>query len=179
MLRNLPFLVLHLPGAVGKAEHHFKTAVRLADRIGALGVKAQACFDLGRLYRFQRKDNLAEPLIKESMALFDKLHELGNTIILVTHEDDSVMETDEDEERYIPPMRGHFYASVYFREEASLVSEAVARPVDVGSIVSCGVFDEELAHRHAVANGRRRKQSRRFAGTQLLDTEPERSLCTL
>jgi tetratricopeptide (TPR) repeat protein len=73
ILRNLPFLVLHLPGAAKKAEHHFKTAVRTADRIGALGINAQACLELGRLYRFQRKYRLAEPLIEESLALFGKL----------------------------------------------------------------------------------------------------------
>jgi class 3 adenylate cyclase/tetratricopeptide (TPR) repeat protein len=73
LLRNMPFLVWHLPGAAGKAEHHFKTAVRLADRIGALGLKAQACLDLGRLYRSRRKNELAEPLIRQSMGLFGKL----------------------------------------------------------------------------------------------------------
>jgi class 3 adenylate cyclase/tetratricopeptide (TPR) repeat protein len=73
LLRNLPFLVLHLPGAAGKAEDHFKTAVRLTDRIGALGVKAQACLDLGRLYKHRRQYDMAEPLIRQSVALFDKL----------------------------------------------------------------------------------------------------------
>ena len=73
LLRNLPFLVWHLPGAAGKAERHFKKAVRTADRIGALGVKAQACLDLGRLYTFKRKYDLAEPLIRQSMALFGQL----------------------------------------------------------------------------------------------------------
>jgi tetratricopeptide (TPR) repeat protein len=73
LLRNLPFLVWHLPGAALKAEHHFKKAVRAADRIGALGVKAQVCLDLGRLYTRKRKYGLAESLIKESMALFGQL----------------------------------------------------------------------------------------------------------
>jgi class 3 adenylate cyclase/tetratricopeptide (TPR) repeat protein len=73
MLRNFPFLILHLPKASGKAEYHFKTAIRLADRIEALGVKAQACLDLGRLYKYRRQYDLAEPLIRQSVALFDKL----------------------------------------------------------------------------------------------------------
>lgn len=73
LLRNLPFLVWHLPGAAGRAEHHFKTAARLADRIGALGTKARACLDLGRLYKFRRKNDLAIPLFRQSMELFDKL----------------------------------------------------------------------------------------------------------
>ncbi len=73
MLKNLTFFVLNLPGAAGNAEHHFKTAVRLADRIGALGVKAQACLDLGRLYKYRRQYDLAEQSIRQSMALFDKL----------------------------------------------------------------------------------------------------------
>ena len=59
--------------ASGKAEYHFKTAIRLADRIEALGVKAQACLDLGRLYKYRRQYDLAEPLIRQSVALYDKL----------------------------------------------------------------------------------------------------------
>jgi len=73
LLRNLPFLLWHLPGAAGNAEHHLKTAVRLADQIGALGIKAQACLDLGRLYKSRRKNDLAKPLLKESSTLFEKL----------------------------------------------------------------------------------------------------------
>ena len=73
MLRNLPFLILNLPRAAEKAEYHFKAAVRLADRIDALGVKAQACLDLGQLYKFRRKYGVAKLLIRKSMTLFDKL----------------------------------------------------------------------------------------------------------
>ncbi|WP_155313417.1 adenylate/guanylate cyclase domain-containing protein [Desulfosarcina ovata] len=72
-LKNLWFFLSHRPRAAKQAETHFKAAVRIAERIGALGMKAQACLNLGRLYRVRRKDDLAEPLVRESLALFERL----------------------------------------------------------------------------------------------------------
>lgn len=73
VVKNLPFLVAHLPRAARHAEHHFKEAIRIADRINALGIKGQASLDLGRLYQAKRRSDLSMPLIKESIDLFKQL----------------------------------------------------------------------------------------------------------
>ena len=73
MLKNLPFLALHLPRAAKKAEDHFKTAIQMAGRIDALGIKGQASLELGRLYQSKGRHDLAVPLIKKSLVLFEQL----------------------------------------------------------------------------------------------------------
>lgn len=72
-MKNLPFLVTHLPRAAKHAEHHFNVAIRIAGQINAMGIKAQAFLDLGRLYQSQKRYDLAAELIKESIALFKQL----------------------------------------------------------------------------------------------------------
>ncbi len=73
VFKNLPFFAIYLPRAAKHAEHHFITAIRIAGRTNALGIKGQSSLDLGRLYQSQRRNRLAIPLIKESIALFELL----------------------------------------------------------------------------------------------------------
>lgn len=73
VVRNLPFLVAHLPRAATHVERHLKTAIRIAGQINATGIKGQAFLDLARLYRFQKRNDLAVPLFKESIRLFERL----------------------------------------------------------------------------------------------------------
>ncbi len=73
VLKNLPFLLVYLPRAAKHAEHHFKTAIRMAGQTNALGIKGQASLDLGRLYQTRKRKHLAVPLIKESIGLFEQL----------------------------------------------------------------------------------------------------------
>ncbi len=73
VLKNLPFLVVHVPRAAKYAEHHFKAAIRMAGQIKALGIKGQASLDLGRLFQSPKRNDLAIPLIKESIALVEQL----------------------------------------------------------------------------------------------------------
>jgi class 3 adenylate cyclase/tetratricopeptide (TPR) repeat protein len=73
VVRNLPFLVTHLPKATGRAQHHLSEAIRMAGDIGALGIKAQASFDLGRLHQARGIYDSAADLIKESRDLFKRL----------------------------------------------------------------------------------------------------------
>jgi class 3 adenylate cyclase/tetratricopeptide (TPR) repeat protein len=73
VLKNLPFLMLHLPRAGKHAERHLKTAIRIGDQIKAMGVKGQACLALGRLYHHRGKNDLAARLIKESISQFKQL----------------------------------------------------------------------------------------------------------
>ena len=73
LLKNIPFLVAHLPRAARHAEYHFEAAIRIAGQINAIGVKGQAALDLGRLHQAKKRNHLALPLIKESIALFEQL----------------------------------------------------------------------------------------------------------
>ena len=73
VVKNLPFFVVHLPRAAKHAEHHFKAAIRMAGQINALGIKGQASFDLARLYQAKNRNDLAAPLFKQSIALFEQL----------------------------------------------------------------------------------------------------------
>jgi class 3 adenylate cyclase/tetratricopeptide (TPR) repeat protein len=73
VVKNLPFLVTHLPWAEKHAERHFNVAIRIAGQINALGIKGQALLDLGRLYCSRNRNDLAVQLIKESIALFKQL----------------------------------------------------------------------------------------------------------
>ena len=72
-IKNLPFFVVHLPLAAKHAEYHFKAAIRIAEQINAMGIKGQASLELGRLYQVNKRNDLAAPLIKESLALFEQL----------------------------------------------------------------------------------------------------------
>jgi class 3 adenylate cyclase/tetratricopeptide (TPR) repeat protein len=73
VMKNLPFLFAHLSRAAKHAEHHFNVAIRIAGQINAMGIKAQAFLDLGRLYRSQKRYDLAAELISESIVLFKQL----------------------------------------------------------------------------------------------------------
>ncbi|WP_155319866.1 adenylate/guanylate cyclase domain-containing protein [Desulfosarcina alkanivorans] len=90
VLKNLSFFLVNLPRAARHAEHHFKTAIRIASQINAMGIKGQACLDLGRLYLSRKNHDLALPLIKESIALFKQLgadsHQQRATAVLNTVE---------------------------------------------------------------------------------------------
>ncbi len=73
VLINLPFFAVYLPQAARKAEFHLNTAIRMAGRIHALGIKGQALFELGRLHQTKGRHDLAVALIKQSMGLFEQL----------------------------------------------------------------------------------------------------------
>ena len=78
LVKNISFLVAHLPWSARYAENHFKAAIRIAEQINANGVKGQALFDLGRLYHAKKREHLALPLIKESIVLFEQLGASGH-----------------------------------------------------------------------------------------------------
>jgi hypothetical protein len=74
ILKNAPFFLINIPLAARKAERHLRTAIRMADRINALGVKGQASFELARLYLHQGQNHLAVELIERCIALFGQLN---------------------------------------------------------------------------------------------------------
>jgi class 3 adenylate cyclase/tetratricopeptide (TPR) repeat protein len=70
ILKNLPFLIRHLPFASRKAEINFKQAVRMAESIGAMGVAGQIYFDLAQLYTARKKQALAKASVERCISIF-------------------------------------------------------------------------------------------------------------
>jgi hypothetical protein len=59
LIKNLGFVVKHVPFAATKAEDQFNKAIKVANEIGARGIMRQACLDLGILYK-EKKDPLRQ-----------------------------------------------------------------------------------------------------------------------
>jgi class 3 adenylate cyclase/tetratricopeptide (TPR) repeat protein len=72
-VKNLSFFLTRLPLAAKLAENQFNAVIRGADRIDAIGLKALALRDMGRLYRLRKRNGRCVSLIKESMTLFEQV----------------------------------------------------------------------------------------------------------
>jgi len=77
IFRNIGFLIQHLPFAERKAVLHLKTTINLAEEIGAKGVMAQACFDLGLCYKHQKRMDQARRYIDRAIKIFNKCKAKG------------------------------------------------------------------------------------------------------
>jgi len=71
ILRNIGFLIKHLPFAKTKAENHLKKTIVLADEIGAKNIKGQAMLDLGRLYRHKKRKEEARDFLMQAVEVFE------------------------------------------------------------------------------------------------------------
>jgi class 3 adenylate cyclase/tetratricopeptide (TPR) repeat protein/energy-coupling factor transporter ATP-binding protein EcfA2 len=71
ILRNIGFLIKHLPFAKTKAESHFKKTILLADEIGAKNFKGLALFDLGQLYRHKKRKEEAREFLMQAIEVFE------------------------------------------------------------------------------------------------------------
>lgn len=72
LLKNTFFFIKNAPFAAKKAETLFLETIDISKQISAFGIQAQACYDLGLLYKAKRKPDLAKHYILESIALFKK-----------------------------------------------------------------------------------------------------------
>ena len=70
ILKNLPFLIRHLPFASRKAEMNFKQTLVEAEAIGAMGIAGQIYFDLAQLYAARGKRALAKDACDRCIAIF-------------------------------------------------------------------------------------------------------------
>ncbi len=72
ILKNSLFFIKNAPFAARKAEALFLETIEISKQISASGIRAQACYDLGRLYRAKKKPELAEQYLSKSIDLFEK-----------------------------------------------------------------------------------------------------------
>jgi len=70
IFKNIGFLIMHLPFAAKKAEHHLKRTANLADEIGAKGIKAQALLDLGRFYKAKNRKDESRRSLTQAIEMF-------------------------------------------------------------------------------------------------------------
>ena len=77
MAKNIGFMLRNVPSAGAKAEEHFKKAIQVAKEIGAKGILAQACLDLGLLYKAKGRTEQAKECITESVQIFEQTEAEG------------------------------------------------------------------------------------------------------
>jgi tetratricopeptide (TPR) repeat protein len=70
LVKNLPFLVRHLPIAARMAEAYFQEALAMAESMGAEGIAGQIHFDMAQLYDRARKTGAARQCLHRSIAVF-------------------------------------------------------------------------------------------------------------
>ena len=70
--KNIGFLIKTIPFAAKKAEHHYQSAIQTAEEIGAKGVLAQACLDLGLLYKVKKRNDEARQYISNAVKIFEE-----------------------------------------------------------------------------------------------------------
>jgi class 3 adenylate cyclase/tetratricopeptide (TPR) repeat protein len=71
-MKNIGFLVKHIPFSSQKAETHFNRAIEMAKAIGANGLLAQACLGLGLLHKARKRTDPARENISKAIELFEQ-----------------------------------------------------------------------------------------------------------
>jgi tetratricopeptide (TPR) repeat protein len=71
-IKNIGFLVKHVPFSSQKAEVHLNKAVETAQQIGAKGLLAQAYLDLGLLHEAKKRADLAKGYISKAIKIFEE-----------------------------------------------------------------------------------------------------------
>jgi class 3 adenylate cyclase/tetratricopeptide (TPR) repeat protein len=69
-IKNIGFLVKHIPFSGQKAEAHFNKAIETAKAIGAKGLLAQASLGLGLLHKAKKRTEQARECISKAIELF-------------------------------------------------------------------------------------------------------------
>ncbi|MCZ6728672.1 MAG: AAA family ATPase, partial [SAR324 cluster bacterium] len=72
VLKNLGFLLMHVPFAARRAKAHLNKAIDMGRLYGYDGLHALACLDLGMLHKAKKKNDTARQLISEAAQLFEK-----------------------------------------------------------------------------------------------------------
>jgi class 3 adenylate cyclase/tetratricopeptide (TPR) repeat protein len=71
-IKNIGFLVKHVPFSSQKAEVHLNKAIETAQQIGAKGLLAQAYLDLGLLHEAKKRADLAKGYISKAIKIFEE-----------------------------------------------------------------------------------------------------------
>jgi len=73
LAKNIGFLLKNVPSAAEKAENHFNNALEIAEEIGAKGVIAMICLDLGRLHKAKKRTGEAKDCISKAIKIFEEI----------------------------------------------------------------------------------------------------------
>ena len=71
-IKNIGFLVKHIPFSSQKAEAHFNKAIEMAKEIGAKGLLGQAYMDLGLLHKAKKRTAQARECISKAIKVFEE-----------------------------------------------------------------------------------------------------------
>ena len=71
-IKNIAFLVKHIPLSSKKAETHFNRAIETAKQIGAKGLLAQAYHGLGLLHKAKKRPRQAKECMLQAVELFEQ-----------------------------------------------------------------------------------------------------------
>jgi class 3 adenylate cyclase/tetratricopeptide (TPR) repeat protein len=69
-IKNISFLIKHIPLSSKKAETHFKKAIETAKKIGAKGLMAQSYHSLGLLHAAKKQTDQAKECLSKAIELF-------------------------------------------------------------------------------------------------------------
>ena len=72
LVKNIGFIIKHVPKAGKKSENHFKNAIEIATRIHADGLIGQVSLNLGILYKAKQKNALAKEYLATAIKIFTK-----------------------------------------------------------------------------------------------------------
>ncbi len=72
MLKNLPFLLPHLPFAARRAETILSGVAHHFGQGGAFGYRAQALLDLGPLHKAKKRNGQSRACLSEAEGLFER-----------------------------------------------------------------------------------------------------------
>jgi hypothetical protein len=70
LVKNIGFIIKHVPKAGKKSEDHLKKAIEIATRIHADGLLGQASLNLGILYKAKQKNLLAKEYLSAAIKIF-------------------------------------------------------------------------------------------------------------
>jgi class 3 adenylate cyclase/tetratricopeptide (TPR) repeat protein len=73
MIKNIGFIFKNVPSAHEKAIYWYTKAIELAEETGAIGIKAQAHFDLGILHRIKKQNNQARDHLEKAVEIFEEV----------------------------------------------------------------------------------------------------------
>ena len=71
-IKNMGFLVKHIPFSSQKAEAHFNKAIEMAKKVGAKGLLAQSYASLGLLHKAKKRIDQAKECISKAIELFEQ-----------------------------------------------------------------------------------------------------------
>ena len=72
MVKNIGFIIKHVPNAAKKAEHYLSNTIELSEKIGSRQYLGQAYLDLGRLHKAKKRTDQARDCFTRAMKVFEQ-----------------------------------------------------------------------------------------------------------